>query len=257
MNSLKALAAAALLAVAAPAYAGKNDAGGEVTLHIDADAAIAPDRAEMNLPLTGRGATRDEALGDYTAKKTAIAAALANGGIDRANIKTSEAKDDASAARLAELDVDEMVSEATGAASPAKPRAKRPRVVAVSGAMTIIIDDLKKLDKLQEVARANGLEVYQFSSSGRFYSSDPAAAIKSAREQAIAKARGEADAYAAAMGYHVVRVTHVSNASPPFNMRDLQKIASYADMGRNTLQPSFFASAAYATVSIDFVIAPN
>ena len=48
-------AAAALLAVAAPAYAAKGDAAkgdmrGEVTLHIEADAAIAPDRADRRGP---------------------------------------------------------------------------------------------------------------------------------------------------------------------------------------------------------------
>ena len=126
--------------------------------------------------------------------------------------------------------------------------------------MTLTIDDLKKLKALQEVAQANGTPVYMLnygSGRGRFYSSDPAAARKSAREQAIAKARGEADAYAAAMGYHVVRLTQVSNVSPPFSMRDMQKIAGYADMAGNNLQPSFFASAAYATVALDFVIAPN
>ncbi len=249
-----AMVAVALLAIAAPAQAWKSDAGGEVTLHIDADAAIAPDRAEMTLPLTGKGATRDEALRDYAAKQESITSALASNGIDKANIKTSEAKDDKDAAinAMADASHDSEIPDPT-----AKPRTKPATIVAVSGTMTITIDDLKKLDKLQEVARANDLQIYQLSYGGRFYSSDPAAAIKSAREQAIAKGRGEADAYAAAMGYHVVRVTHVSNASPPFNMRDLQKIASYADMARNTLQPSFFASAAYATVSIDFVIAPN
>lgn len=261
MTSFKTLTAAtvALLAVAAPAYAAKGDASREVTLHIEADAAIAPDRAEITLPLAGKGATRDEALRDYATKQAAITTALVNGGIDRANIKTSEAKDDSSAARMTQvqMEVEEAVVEATAAASTAKPRLKRPPIAIVSGTMAITIDDLKKVDKLQEVARANGLEVYRFSFGGRFYSSDPAAANKAAREQAFAKARSEADAYAAAMAYHVVRVTHVSNASPPINMRDLQKIASYADMARNTFQPSFFASAAYATVSIDFVIAPN
>lgn len=258
MNILKplAVAAIALLAVAAPAQAGTGDAGGEVTLHIEADAAIPPDRAEMTLPVTGKGTTREEAVRDYTAKQTKITVALVAAGFDRANIKASATKDDADTITIAGMEAD---AEADDGAKDVPPtaRAKRAPIVAVTGSMTITIDDLKKLSKLQEVARAKGLEVYQFSYGGRFYSSDPAAANKAAREQAIAKARSEADAYAAAMGYHVVRVTHVSNASPPFNMRDLQKIASYADMSRNTLQPSFFASAAYATVGIDFVIAPN
>ena len=134
------MAAIALLAVAAPAYAGKSDAGGEVTLHIEADAAIAPDRAEMTLPLTGKGATRDEALRDYTAKQAAITTALASGGIDRANIKTSEAKDDTSAAKMAQMEVDEAVVEATATGSPAKPRPKRPPI-AVPEPLTPVFPD--------------------------------------------------------------------------------------------------------------------
>ncbi len=62
---------------------------------------------------------------------------------------------------------------------------------------------------------------------------------------------------AAAMGYHVVRLTRVSNTSPPLNMHDLHTAIGYADGARETLQPGYFASAAYATVSLDFVIAPN
>ena len=263
MTGFKPLAVAAvvLLAFAAPAQASKNDADRDVTLHIEADAAIPPDRAEIFLPLAGQGATREEALRDYAAKQASITAGLATAGIDSANIKTSVAKDDASAARMAAMEAADAArdaaSDAAGTARTVKVGGKSPPVVAVSGSMTITVDDLKKLDRLQEVARANDIEVYQMTYGGRFYSSDPAAANKAAREQAIAKARSEADAYAAAMGYHVVRIIHVSNTSPPFNMRDLQKIASYADMGRSALQPSFFASAAYATVGIDFVIAPN
>jgi uncharacterized protein YggE len=259
MKTLTALSlpAIALLALAAPAQAGKSDAGNEVALHIDADAAIPPDRAEMNLPLVGKGATREEALRDYAAKQAAITSGLVAAGIDRAGIRTSEAKDDKDAAGMAAMEAAEAADAAAEPLPAAKAGAKRAPITAVSGSMTITINDLKLLDKLQEVARTNELPLYQLSGGGRFYSSDPAAANRAAREQAIAKARSEADGYASAMGYHVVRLTHVSNASPPFNMRDLQKIASYADMARNTLQPSFFASAAYATVSIDFVIAPN
>lgn len=254
----KALAVAtlALLVSVAPANAAKPDPTSEVTLHIEADAAIPPDRAEMTVQLTGKGASRELALRDFAAKQASIKSELARAGIDGTNVKISEPKDDADASTMEAIEASDAAMPAAKSRSPSK----RMPVVAVSGTMTLTIDDLKKLDGLQDVAQANGIPLYMFNyggGRGRFYSSDPAAARKSAHEQAIAKARGEADAYAAAMGYHVVRMSRASNTSPPFNMRDLQKIAGYADMARNTLQPSFFASAAYATVAIDYVIAPN
>ena len=254
------LVAAVLLVTTVPAYAAKTEAANEVTLHIDADAAVAPDRAEMTLPLTGKGATRELALRDFAAKQASITSALASAGITGANVKTSDPKDDADAAAMEAVEASEAINGAAMPGASSRSPSKRMPVVAVSGTMTLTIDDLKKLNALQGVAQANGIPLYMLNyggGSGRFYSSDPAAARKSAREQAVAKAHGEADAYAAAMGYHVVRMIHASNTSPPFNMRDMQKIAGYADMARNTLQPSFFASAAYATVAIDYVIAPN
>lgn len=80
---------------------------------------------------------------------------------------------------------------------------------------------------------------------------------KAAREQAIAKARKDADDYAASLGYHVVRMTRVSNASPSLGMRDLHSIVGYANTAPSRLNPSYFGSATYATVGIDFVIVPN
>ena len=255
-----AMTAVALLFAAAPAYAAKADGPGEVALHIEAEAAIPPDRAEMTLSLTGKGTTREAALSDLRAKQTAIKSSLAGVGIGADKVKLLEPINDETIA------VDEaaaaMASATAEAAAPnvGAKRHARPApapMVGVSADMKITLDDLTKLAGLQTAARANNVETYRLNYGGRFYSSDPAAARKRAREQAIAKARAEADAYAAAMGYHVVRLTRVSNTSPPLNMHDLHTAIGFANGARETMQPGFFASAAYATVGMDFIIAPN
>ena len=282
MNYFKplALTAISLLAVAAPAQADKSDAGGEVALHIDAEAAVPPNRAEMSVTLTGTGATKEEALSDLRAKQASLTKSLSGAGLTSTSIKSLDpvkSNDITDEAVVDEVVVsaDDAAAEAAVAATckdkgtklvnikPAPSDVKRlsckpsmPKV-AYEAVSLITVSDLAQLEKVQAATAETGVPTYRSYSGTHYFTADPAAANKAAREQAIAKARSEADGYAAALGYHVVRVTHVSNASPPFNMRDLQKIASYADMSRNTLQPSFFASAAYATVGIDFVIAPN
>ena len=250
-----AMTAVALFLAAGPAYAAKADGPSEVALHIEAEAAIPPDRAEMSLSLTGFGATRAAALSDLKAKQAKLSAALAGTGIGAANIKSLEPADDKNAVLESQSRM-EMAAESSASGKRA-PRNAEPPQVAVSSIMLITLDYLTKLAGLQAAARANDIETYRLNYGGRFYSSDPAAARKRAREQAIAKARAEADAYAAAMGYHVVRLIRVSNTSPPLNMHDLHTAIAYADGAKETLQPGYFASAAYATVGMDFVIAPN
>ncbi len=73
----------------------------------------------------------------------------------------------------------------------------------------------------------------------------------------MAKANAEADAYAEAMGYRVVRIVRVSNARPQLNMFDL--IGFFGNMENKTslFQPSWFGSAVVETVSITYVIAPK
>jgi uncharacterized protein YggE len=274
-----AMAAVALVAVAAPVYAAKSDAGGEVALHIDAEAAIPPDRAMMSITMTGTGATKEEALKALHAKQAALAAALSAAGLTGDAIKTLEpiksdapmedvvlteevadASDDAARAdKTAACDAATAAAKATpetrrGTRATCKPPAP---VIAYEAVSVITISDLTQLGKMQTEAAGVGVPTYRYYSGTRYFTADPAAADKAAREQAIAKARREADNYAASLGYHVVRITRVSNASPPFSMRDLQNLAGYADTAYDRLSPSYFGSATYATVGIDFVIAPN
>ena len=255
---LAGLGAAILTMLPVTAWAGKP--ADEVMLHIDADAAIPPDRADMTLSLTGKGATRDAALSDLHAKQAAIKCSLATVGIGADKVKILEPIKEESIARDEAADGMASATAEAGAPNVGAKRHVRPApapLIGISADMMITLDDLTKLAGLQSAARANNVETFQLTYGGRFYSSDPTAARKRAREQAIAKARAEADAYAAATGYHVVRLTRVSNTSAPLNMHDLHTAFGYADSARETLQPGYFASAAYATVSLDFVIAPN
>ena len=98
-------------------------------------------------------------------------------------------------------------------------------------------------------------------SSGRnrsvYLQSDPVAARKKARDQAIAKARTEAEAYAEALGYKVVRITRVSNARPSVNLQDIVSFIATIDDRSNRTQPSWFAATVVESVAIDFVIVPK
>jgi uncharacterized protein YggE len=116
---------------------------------------------------------------------------------------------------------------------------------------------LSKLDAVQSAANTDGVNTYRFYNNARFFTSDPVAASRKAREQAIAKAKAEADAYAATLGYRVVRMTRVSNSAPPFSLLDMWRLMNIVDFNASRFQPSYYAGITPATVEIDFVIAPK
>ncbi|MFM5893731.1 MAG: SIMPL domain-containing protein [Novosphingobium sp.] len=281
MKTLTALSlpAIALLIAAAPAYAAKSDAANEVALHIEADAAIPPDQAEMFVSLKGSGATAAEAQAALKTKQADLAKALAATGLGASLVTTSDpvkvSDDDADAVAMAATAACEAAADIPDAAESAastKRRGKRnsskidqtkPGCVpdapafAYEAVSTVRITDLSQLDKAQGAATPLGWSAYRYGQGVHYITSNPAAAAKAARERAIAKARKDADDYAASLGYHVVRMTRVSNASPPFSMGDLQKLTTYADIAPSRMSPSYFGSATYVAVGIDFVIAPN
>jgi uncharacterized protein YggE len=281
MKTLTALSlpAIALLAIGSPALAAKSDAANEVALHIDADAAIPPDQAEMIVTLKGSGASAAEAQAALKDKQANLAKVLAAAGLGSSlvssgdPVKVSDDEMDAEAAAgTAACDAMAAATDAAEAPPPAKRKGKRkssamdetklgcaPDAPAFTyqSASTIRITDLSQLDKAQGVASPLGWSAYRYGQGVHYITSNPAAAAKAARERAIAKARKDADDYAASLGYHVVRMTRLSNVSPPFSMGDLQKLTTYADMAPSRMTPSYFGSATYVAVGIDFVIAPN
>jgi uncharacterized protein YggE len=275
MKTLTALSlpAIVLLAASSPALAGKSDAANEVTLHIDADAAIPPDQAEMTVALTGTGATAAEAQAALKAKQAELTKGLTSAGLSSSAVTSTEPvklsdDDESVSVSLAGDMADCAAAEAASADGPAVPAKKGKRApknpcvpdrpaFSYQAVSTVRITDLTQLDKAQGAASPLGWSAYRYGQGLHYMTSDPAAAAKAAREKAIGKARKDADDYAASLGYHVVRMTRVSNVSPPFSMGDLQKLTTYADMAPSRMTPSYFGSATYVSIGIDFVIAPN
>lgn len=273
------LSAIALLTATAPAHAAKSDAANEVALHIEADAAIPPDQAEMIVTLKGSGASAAEAQAALKTKQGDLAKGLAAAGLGSSlvtsgdPVKVSDDDMDAEAAAgTAACDAMAAATDAADAPAPTKRKGKRKSSTmdetklgcvpeapgfTYQAVSTIRITDLTQLDKAQGAASPLGWSAYRYGQGVHYISSNPAAAAKAAREQAIAKARKDADDYATSLGYHVVRMTRVSNVSPPFSMGDLQKLTTYADMSPSRMTPSYFGSATYVSVGIDFVMAPN
>jgi len=261
--SSAALVAIAALTLAAPAQAAKGDGGNEVTLHIEAEAAIPPDRATLTIALTGSGETEAAALSDIHAKQLALATELGGAGVAFDAIKPGEAIK-SEAADEAMTDAETPCAMIPAPASPKKAATPKradcpapPPKYSYNAATIVTVADLSQLAKIQAIQSANGQSNYGYWNGAHFFAADPAAAAKAGREQAIAKARKEADGYAAALGCHVVRMTRVTNASPPFGMRDLHSLIGYADYYSDRMAPSFYGSATYVTVGIDYVIAPN
>lgn len=120
--------------------------------------------------------------------------------------------------------------------------------------VTISLDDLGKLEAVRSKARDFSRTSY--SQPRVIYAQrNPAEARDEAVAKAIAQARTEADRYASAMGYKVVRITRVSNAKPVLNVPDLVQMIFNFD--RRTGDSERLMAAVWAGVAIDFVIAPK
>lgn len=123
--------------------------------------------------------------------------------------------------------------------------------------LTIPVADIPKLDASglvdqdQTYLRMSGSP---FGGRG-FGLKDREAARKTAIERATANARDEAEVYAAALGYKVVRIDKVSSATPPFSSQDfvgfMTKMASLGKDAGGAL------AGETAFIGVDFVIAPK
>ncbi len=256
----QAVVAATIFALPGIAHAAKSDAAAnEVTLHIEANGIVAPDRVELPVPFEADAPTREEAVKKLRDEQEAFAKKLEGSGIPRDRIKINDPILSPSPVVVMTYD-DYEVDTATIAANAAKGRAARkprePRI-RVSSTVDVHLDDMSKLAAVQSAASPEMGNSYRLYSNARFFASDPAAAAQKAREQAVAKARAEADAYAATLGYRVVRMTRVSNSAPPFSLLDMWRLMNIVDFNASRFQPSYYAGITPATVEIDFVIAPK
>lgn len=257
--------AAVLLGFAALTFtaplAAQPLAAGEVALHIETTAQVPPDTAMVPINLVGTGKDEKAAAADLKQKEAELMAGLAR--LDIARSKVEFAADDepryaeivaAETSRDAGRDAACAATEPTDAGFAACVSDKR--AARTSRMATITVEDLIKLN---EVRALGGSDDYYPLSQMQLYTRDPAAAKAKAVQQAIAQARAEAETYAAAMGYRVVRITRVSNAKPSLNLPDIMGlIGGMAMRGRSEREEMrAMVGATMAGAAIDFVIAPK
>jgi uncharacterized protein len=268
--------AAVLLGLAALTFtaplAAQPLVAGEVALHIEATAQVPPDTAMVPINLVGTGQDAKAAAADLKQKEAELLAGLARLDIARSKVEFA-ADDDPRYAEVeavmriacADYPAPVMNVERPNAAAPAVPRTVPVRAVIdgceaqqarTSRMVTITVEDLTKLDGVR--ALGNGDDYYPLSQL-QLFTRDPAAAKAKAVQQAIAQARAEAETYAAAMGYRVVRITRVSNAKPSLNLPDIMGlIGGMAMRGRSDREEMrAMVGATMAGAAIDFVIAPK
>jgi uncharacterized protein YggE len=259
---------AALVLVPTSAMAAKAPPPAEVILHIDASAAVPPDQAKVTITLAGKGATEAEAKADLAARQKTFGDELNQMGVGGALVEHGEAVSDPSKLEAVAMEAGYAAEEAAyavaDAAAPAGRAPKRKGVVqpvakpvVVTAPTTITLTDLTKLDALRTLGELNGTRSYQFQRGVRFATSNPEAARKAARDQALAKAKREADEYAASLGHKVVRIARVSNSSPPVSMGDIYGLFGMIDTMPERFMPSYYGATTSVSVAIDFVIAPN
>lgn len=236
-------------------------APGELELHIEAVGHVAPDTAIVPINLVGTGKDDKAAAADLKQKEAALLASLGKLGIARD--KAEFAKDDDP--RYAEVQAVDIADEATREAACAATEPSDAAFDACNGGksaarttrmVTIIVEDLTKL---QAVSELGGADDYYPGTQMSLFTRDPAASKAKAVSQALAAARAEADTYAAAMGYRVVRVVRVSNAKPALNLPDIMGlIGGIALRGRSEREEMrSVIGATTAGAAIDFVIAPK
>jgi uncharacterized protein YggE len=277
MKRLLAPAAALLALVAAPPLAAEALAPGEIALHVEALGDIPADTAVIPLQIFGRGKDEAAAKSDLAKKEKDAYAALAKLGIPRAKIEPVKETETQYAPAL-ETAVPYGCAAAAAAerimlaSEPASVMAPPPIITSstqpdcnpdVVRSRTLMVT-VEELTKLPEVAKLVDKDSYTFSMGG-YYARDPKAAHTAAVVEAIAKAREEAEAYAAAMGYRVLRMEHVGNAKAKINWPDLFMLGGgiAADVGEAgdedaaIYQLRALAAGHFAGVTIDFVIAPK
>ena len=264
---MKRMMIAALVTGAAMLPVPALAAPGEITLHIEATGEVAPDMAIVTIELSGRGGSEAEALAQLDKDRSDLLAALGKLGIGKADIEMQPIEQDTTASFVvtvnttdtprAAADAAEEAAEAAciaaGAKKCSKQARKRPSVVKQQ---TLIVT-VRKLDALDAVTASGGLEsAYARRRNVRYTMSNPGAAREQAVAKAIANARAEAETYARAIGYQVVRIERVSNSKPALNLPDVVALIATIDSAAN--QPARLGVGSVTVgAAIDFVVAPK
>lgn len=248
---MKRLLALALLAAATPASAQTDVvrlAPGEIPLHIVAQGrAVNPaDRLILTVPITATGTSATEARTAAARTVARVTAALTAQGVPAAAITVGAGSSQTGFAGNEE-DGDEMPAAAlaamalAGASSPHR----------VTTMMQVGIDHLAALPRVERALDAIDQPA---AAAPTLLLRDDAAARRAAIADAVAQARQQADAYAAALGLRVVRVLAIGNR-PASGADPLAGWTLYASLlgARGTDR----TVETRARVEIDYALAPR
>jgi uncharacterized protein YggE len=203
---------------AAPVLAAPVDGA---RLHIEAVGEVAPDSAAYNVRLEAAGA------------------------------KALAAQQEELSASLAKLGAEVSFAPAPIEAE-ARVKGVRPAVGA-SSVMRVTLRDLALQDKVEAaIAGGSGFALTQ---GMRLFVADPAKAHRAAVAQALAKARAEGEAYAAALGWRITGIAGVSNAKPGLSAADLIGTLARVDGAGRAGRAEVLAGTSYAAVAVDFIVA--
>ncbi len=265
------LALIAVMSFGGPALA-QALAPGEITLTIEALGVAQPDSAYVSQTLRGRGVDEVKARADLAKKRAAFSASMAKLGVAASAIKFGDisiqqdyASIDAAAAAAGAAAVaaaDAAGDAAADAAAPEMVPMPAPYDPQPSGQMAvqsvfITVTDLKALEAVQGAMPRD--DEYSGMPDTFYTTRDREAAHRVAVADALAKARAEADLYAAGLGMRVVRIARVSSEKQGLNWPDLMQWFAKID-GRGNPDADYFlrlAGSNFAGAKVDFVIAPK
>jgi hypothetical protein len=186
----------------------------------------APDTADYAVTLQAVGSTPAAAQAALGEQEKRLAAQLAALGVaaeiaftpgeprrEEVTVTVREASVEAAARRMAGIEAEAR----RGCGRGHRPDRRSP---SASGVLRVTLRDLARQEAVQGVL-GGGAGGFAITRAVRLYAADPARAHQAALAQALGRARAEADAYAAALGWHILRIERVSNARPALSAADL------------------------------------
>lgn len=217
---------------------------GETLLEVQAEgrATYSPDAAFLNIGVVSTGTTAGEATDGNARSMVAVVAALRKAGVEARYVRTQQISVEPRFARSSPQDYQGQ-AEITG-------------YVARNSVVVTIV----KLGIAPEVIAAAFAAGANSVSGPSLGSMDPEKGVASARSDALAKARSEADAYARGLGMHVARILRVNERG------NAARTLEYALSGvRNIIAPSAPMAPPVSagelqrtiTVWIDFTMVPD
>jgi uncharacterized protein YggE len=228
----------------------------DARLHIEAVGEILPDTAAYTVRLEAAGANREGAQKALEVQQAELSALLGKLGVDEVSFGAAPevSAPGAVTVTLHTRSADEAARKMAQIEAEARIKAGKPAAgTSASSLMRVTLRDLALQDKV-EAAMAGG-SGFALTQGTRLFVADPAKAHRAAVAQALAKARAEGEAYAAALGWRITGIAGVSNAKPGLSAADLIGTLARVDGAGRAGRAEVLAGTSYAAVAVDFTVA--